>query len=87
MGASDSPAMKKAKADAKFLPNKIATAENAAKADAAPPLFQLLDAMHAGVKNPAKGDCVVYWMRLEDMRSKCRYIWGNLPREVRVVNW
>ncbi|KAI0661061.1 DNA photolyase, FAD-binding/Cryptochrome [Cubamyces menziesii] len=70
MGASDSPAMKKAKADAKFLPNKIATAENAAKADAAPPLFQLLDAMHAGVKNPAKGDCVVYWMRLEDMRIK-----------------
>ncbi|KAI0353585.1 hypothetical protein OH77DRAFT_1407066 [Trametes cingulata] len=66
----DSPAMKKSKADAKFLPNKIATAENAAKADASPPMLQLLDAVAAGVRKPAKGECVVYWMRMEDMRIR-----------------
>ncbi|KAI0771551.1 DNA photolyase, FAD-binding/Cryptochrome [Trametes elegans] len=66
----DSPAMKKSRDDAKFLPNKIATAENAAKADASPPLLQLLDAVAVGVQKPAKGECVVYWMRMEDMRIR-----------------
>ncbi|KAI9001086.1 DNA photolyase, FAD-binding/Cryptochrome [Trametes punicea] len=67
---SDSPALKKSRADAKFLPNKIATAENAAKADASPPLLQLLDSIKTGVRKPAKGDSVVYWMRMEDMRLR-----------------
>ncbi|KAI0677169.1 DNA photolyase, FAD-binding/Cryptochrome [Trametes maxima] len=66
----DSPAMKKSKEDAKFLPNKIATVKNAASVDASPPVFQLVDAVCAGVKNPAKGDCIVYWMRMEDMRIR-----------------
>lgn len=64
----DSPALKKSKDDAKYLPNKIATKENAARVDASPPVFQLLEAVHTAVK-PVKGDCVVYWMRMEDMRS------------------
>ncbi|CDO71294.1 hypothetical protein BN946_scf184908.g51 [Trametes cinnabarina] len=67
--SDDSPALKKSKADAKFLPNKIATAENAAKADASPPMLKLLNAVQAVVL-PAEGDCVVYWMRMEDMRIR-----------------
>ncbi|EIW62025.1 uncharacterized protein TRAVEDRAFT_44861 [Trametes versicolor FP-101664 SS1] len=65
----DSPALKKSKDDAKYLPNKIATKENAARVDASPPVFQLLEAVHTATE-PAKGDCVVYWMRMEDMRIR-----------------
>ncbi|RPD67238.1 hypothetical protein L227DRAFT_538252 [Lentinus tigrinus ALCF2SS1-6] len=63
-------AMKKTRRDVKFLPNKIATAENAASADAHPPLMQLLDAVrdNAMSQDVAKGKCVVYWMRMEDLR-------------------
>ena len=68
--ASPRHTMKKTREDSKFLPNKIATAENAAKVDAHPPVFQLLDAVHDKVKKATKGDCVVYWMRLQDMRSE-----------------
>ena len=65
------PAMKKTREDIKFLPNKIATVENAAKVDAHPPVFQLLDALHGNAKKkPTKGECVVYWMRMEDLRSE-----------------
>ncbi|KAH8105917.1 DNA photolyase, FAD-binding/Cryptochrome [Cristinia sonorae] len=59
---------KKTKADTTFLPNKIATAENAAKADQNQPIFKLLEEVKRTVKNPPKGDAVVYWMRMEDMR-------------------
>ncbi|KAG8762383.1 hypothetical protein FRC12_009064 [Ceratobasidium sp. 428] len=51
---------------------KIATAENAARVDASPPLGQLQSAIaeHKNdIKNPAKGDSVLYWMRMEDMRG------------------
>ncbi|OJT04121.1 Deoxyribodipyrimidine photo-lyase [Trametes pubescens] len=65
----DSPALKKSKDDAKYLPNKIATKENAARVDASPPVLQLLEAVHTAIK-PAKGDCIVYWMRMEDMRIR-----------------
>ena len=58
------------RADVKFVPNKVATAGNAAKVDASPPMFQLVDAVRRNVKNPPKGECVVYWMRMEDLRSK-----------------
>ncbi|KAG9086554.1 hypothetical protein FRC06_003028 [Ceratobasidium sp. 370] len=52
---------------------KIATAENAARVDANPPLRQLQSAISEhknDVKNPPNGDSVVYWMRMEDMRVK-----------------
>ncbi|QRV87506.1 deoxyribodipyrimidine photo-lyase [Ceratobasidium sp. AG-Ba] len=52
---------------------KIATAENAARVDADPPLGRLQNAISEhknDIKNPAKGDSVVYWMRMEDMRIK-----------------
>ncbi|RDX55540.1 hypothetical protein OH76DRAFT_748996 [Lentinus brumalis] len=69
--ASMHEAMKKTRTDVKVLPNKIATAKNAAKVDAHPPLLQLLEAVrdNAMNKNVVKGDCVVYWMRMEDLRS------------------
>ncbi|KAI0052987.1 hypothetical protein FA95DRAFT_1482511 [Auriscalpium vulgare] len=53
--------------DAHFVHNKIATADNAARVDADPPLGKLL----ASLQNPtlqAQGSAVVYWMRMEDMR-------------------
>ncbi|KDQ64618.1 hypothetical protein JAAARDRAFT_116599 [Jaapia argillacea MUCL 33604] len=59
---------KKTHKDVQFLPNKIATKENAVKADAEPPLRMLLKALETVVKNPKKGDAVVYWMRMEDLR-------------------
>ena len=67
---------KKTRSDVQFLPNKIATPENAAKADASPPLLQLLDALKEAPKKARKGECVVYWMRMEDLRStwQCRYV-------------
>ena len=63
-------AMKKTRSDVKFLPNKISTAENAAKVDANPPLLQLLETLRRAPKKSSKGDCVVYWMRMEDLRSE-----------------
>lgn len=57
---------------------KVATAEDAARADADPPLNQLMRALGEPKKDVEKGQCVVYWMRMEDMRSElsfppCRY--------------
>lgn len=60
---------KRTKQETKFLPNKIASAEVAAQVDHDQPLFKLLDEVQHHVKNPAKGDAVVYWMRMQDMRS------------------
>lgn len=51
-----------------FAPFKVASAKAGAAVDAKPPLTQLVEAMSKVVKNPAKGDCVVYWMRMTDMR-------------------
>lgn len=59
---------KRTHTDVKFLPNKIATFENAAKADQYTPFARLTDAMAATVK-AVKGNAVVYWMRMEDMRG------------------
>ena len=53
-----------------FNPIKVATAEAAAAVDANPPCKQLVRALDDVVKNPEKGDCVVYWMRMHDLRSK-----------------
>lgn len=54
----------------KFTPNKVASHDAAAAVDADPPLPKLLKAVEDGVKNPAKGESVVYWMRMGDLRSK-----------------
>ncbi|WRT70869.1 uncharacterized protein IL334_007868 [Kwoniella shivajii] len=50
------------------IKGKIATAEDAARADEDPPLNQLERLIEKGQKQVEKGDCVVYWMRMEDMR-------------------
>ena len=48
---------------------KVASAEVAAKVDANPPLDILMDLQTAkGVKKAEKGESVVYWMRMEDLR-------------------
>jgi deoxyribodipyrimidine photo-lyase len=52
-----------------FNPIKFATAENAAAAVSDPPLSRLLADVQNAIKNPAKGDSVVYWMRMADLRS------------------
>lgn len=52
--------------------NKIATAENAATVDKNPPLGILLQAVADGVEDVGKGSSVVYWMRMEDLRSAYR---------------
>ena len=49
--------------------SKIATAENAAAVDENPPLWILLDAVKTGPSNLKRGDSIVYWMRMEDMRG------------------
>ncbi|KAG6833879.1 hypothetical protein H0H87_007890 [Tephrocybe sp. NHM501043] len=51
-----------------FRPNKVATAQAAAAVDADPPLYKLEAAVKDGVKAPAKGESVVYWMRMGDLR-------------------
>lgn len=52
-----------------FLPNRVAAPDAAAAVDADPPLPKLLRAVEDGVKEPAKGDSVIYWMRMGDLRS------------------
>ncbi|KAJ3550051.1 hypothetical protein NMY22_g648 [Coprinellus aureogranulatus] len=51
-----------------FNPIKVASVEAADAADANPPLQQLIKAMELAVQSPAKGDCIVYWMRMADLR-------------------
>ncbi|KII95059.1 hypothetical protein PLICRDRAFT_48029 [Plicaturopsis crispa FD-325 SS-3] len=65
---SDAPAAKKARSGSTFAPIKISTeaAANAVQADR--PLPKLLKAVEDAIQKPAKGDCVVYWMRMGDLR-------------------
>ncbi|KAJ7498792.1 FAD binding domain of DNA photolyase-domain-containing protein [Mycena latifolia] len=51
-----------------FSPSKIASSEAAAATDAEPPLLKLLKAVKDGVRTPKKGDSVLYWMRMGDLR-------------------
>ena len=61
---------KKTRQDTKFLPNKIATAENASKVDKDPPFLKLEGVSKACEKIKApNGECVVYWMRMQDLRG------------------
>lgn len=52
-----------------FRPNKIATRQNAAAVDADPPFNKLLSVLKGIVKDARKGDSVVYWMRMGDIRG------------------
>lgn len=52
-----------------WIEGKIATAEDAARVDADPPLDQLMRLLKDDTPKTEKGDSVVYWMRMEDMRS------------------
>jgi len=60
-------AHKESQNETKYI--KIATAEAAAAAQKETPLEKLTAALNNGVTSPAKGDAVVYWMRMEDLRS------------------
>ncbi|THV08429.1 hypothetical protein K435DRAFT_832911 [Dendrothele bispora CBS 962.96] len=62
------PHQKRQKSTSTFTPRKVATAEAAAAVDKDPPLYKLLNAVEDGAKRPEKGQSVVYWMRLADLR-------------------
>lgn len=68
--SSMSNAAKKSRSIASFNPRKVATFENAARVDERPPLVQLERALVEGSPNPGKGECVVYWMRMQDLRIR-----------------
>ncbi|KIY49338.1 hypothetical protein FISHEDRAFT_65353 [Fistulina hepatica ATCC 64428] len=51
-----------------FNPRKIATREAAATVDSNPPLQVLLRAVESAIEKPERGESVVYWMRLNDLR-------------------
>jgi deoxyribodipyrimidine photo-lyase len=53
---------------ATFNPIKVATVEAANAVDANPPFKQLMKGMENVIQNPEKGNCVVYWMRMTDLR-------------------
>ncbi|KAH6915337.1 DNA photolyase, FAD-binding/Cryptochrome [Coprinopsis sp. MPI-PUGE-AT-0042] len=53
-----------------FSPNKVASTENATAADANPPLLQVSEALKDVLKSPQKGECIVFWMRMADLRIK-----------------
>ncbi|KAG2156169.1 DNA photolyase, FAD-binding/Cryptochrome [Suillus clintonianus] len=59
---------KKGRTNSPFAPIKIATAEAAAAVQTDPPFLRLLDALRNVTQNPAKGQSVVYWMRMGDLR-------------------
>lgn len=73
------PSGKKPRIQAEVVARKIATPEAAARVDADPPFAKLLRELQQSTKNPVNGDAVVYWMRMEDMRSEY-FLWQN--REV-----
>ena len=49
---------------------KVATAEDAARVDADPPLDQLMRLLKEECPKVENGESVVYWMRMEDMRRE-----------------
>lgn len=55
-----------------FNPNKVATAEAAETVTANPPLPILLKAVEDSLQKTDKGRCVIYWMRMADLRGTCR---------------
>lgn len=50
--------------------SRIASAEDAALVDASPPYQELLLHLETKrVQESVQGGCIVYWMRMEDLRS------------------
>ncbi|KAJ4478256.1 DNA photolyase, FAD-binding/Cryptochrome [Lentinula aciculospora] len=66
--SSSSDAAKRPRAFSSFAPRKVATAKNAAAVDADPPLGKLSDAVKNQNQKVKKGDAVVYWMKIADLR-------------------
>ncbi|KAG1833381.1 DNA photolyase, FAD-binding/Cryptochrome [Suillus variegatus] len=54
--------------DSLFAPIKIATQEAADSVQTHPPFLRLLDALRNVVQKPSKGQSIVYWMRMGDLR-------------------
>lgn len=63
--------------------NKIATFENASRVREDPPVAKLQQAIRDARKEQVAdpGKCVVYWMRMQDMRSKF-YSWWETSSPV-----
>lgn len=54
-----------------FSPNYTASAENAARVDADPPLQSLLKTASASLNAVEGTEAIVHWMRMSDLRSEC----------------
>ncbi|KIK68010.1 hypothetical protein GYMLUDRAFT_155610 [Collybiopsis luxurians FD-317 M1] len=65
---SSSDSNKRPRANSHFTLRKVATASNAAAVDADPPLGKLLEAVKGQTQKVKKGNAVVYWMRMADLR-------------------
>ncbi|KAJ3802012.1 DNA photolyase, FAD-binding/Cryptochrome [Lentinula aff. detonsa] len=65
---SISNTVKRPRTTSSFAPRKVATARNAAAVDANPPLGKLLEEVNNQKQKAKKGDAVVYWMRMADLR-------------------
>ncbi|KAG1755580.1 DNA photolyase, FAD-binding/Cryptochrome [Suillus lakei] len=59
---------KKGRTNSPFTPIKIATAEAAAAVQTDPPFLRFLDALRNVTQKPSKGQSIVYWMRMGDLR-------------------
>lgn len=70
LSGSSGPRAKRPHLESSFSPIKIATKDAAAALDSDPPLSKLLAAVENGVKKPKKGASVIYWMRMNDLRSE-----------------
>ncbi|KAG2013533.1 photolyase [Coprinopsis cinerea AmutBmut pab1-1] len=68
--STSSKKLKVVSAPPAFSPIKVASKQNADTADLNPPFQQLLLAMRNTVSTPLKSDCVVFWMRMTDLRVK-----------------
>jgi hypothetical protein len=66
-----------------FNPNYIASAEDAIRVDADPPLQKLLKAASASVKTVEGTDAVVHWMRMADLRGTWHF--GTARRSLRLM--
>ena len=77
---------------ATFNPIKVATVEAAHAVDANPPYKQLMKEMENVVQSPEKGDCVVYWMRMTDLRRTfslyaiCSFLMGLVVSDNRALS-
>jgi len=80
-GEGSPPKKLKTARETKIAPKvygRIASLENATAVNKHPPVAQVQDALK-NVKTPNTvnpGACVVYWMRMEDLRSTSSYIAG-----------